>query len=277
MAVMIKDRESSVYTSNPEATSFIKRSEPMNRCFLFCVCVVMVIVVTSVSLQACGATVVVCGDMGSASLFAGRAVSLGYTTEHWSDPEQVSALSLVDVDVLFVHSCFAPYLASKGSVISSWVAEGHGLIVEQPNQSGNVEMLPPGLEISVFANTYDSKMDVQITSLGQTHPITLGLTTDDLSCNADRVLLADVSSAYDILGVQMTNPNYVALAAAFYGDGRVVFHTGNTSPTSTHPGSDQYVKQMIDWSAGVPEPSTLALLGIAGLNLLFWRKRRGPN
>ena len=246
----------------------------MKRCFLFCVCVVVVMVVASVGSQVSGSTVAVCSDMYYASSFVDRVDSLGFTTKLWMDPAQVNASSLEDVDVLFVHSCFAPDLAGKASVIADWVAEGHGLIVEQPNQSGVVDILPPGLEISVYSDSYDSVRDVQITALGQTHPITLGLTSDDLASNADKVLLTDVSPAYDILGVQRTNPNYVALAASSFGNGRVVFHTGNTSPMSTDPGSNRYVKQMIDWAASAPEPSTFALLSIVGVNLLFLRKRR---
>lgn len=200
-----------------------------------------------------------------------RFASLGYTTTHWTSPSQVDPNSLAGIDVLFVHNSEASDLASKDAVIGAWVFEGNGLIVEQPNVEGDVAILPPGLDINIWSRSYDGSLSgpdpvrrVQITALGASHPIMSGLTTGDICENFDRVWTSDVSSAYDILGVQETNTDYAAVAAAAYGRGRVVFHTGNFSPGSFSPGSDQYVQQMIDWAAEVEPLIGACCDGITG-------------
>jgi hypothetical protein len=216
-------------------------------------------------------------NASNAGNFVNRATSLGYATAHWTTSAQVNQSSLEGTDVLFVQTGSAWELAAKASLIADWVSQGGGLIVEQPNQSGPVAILPPGLDITIWDWHYDGShsgpdpvRNVLITARGASHPITFGLTTADVCQNADRVLRSDVSAAYDILGVQVTNTDYVAVAAATYGEGRVVFHTGNTSPDAMTPGSDQYIRQMIDWAA-VPEPTTLLLLVASGL--LVTRRR----
>jgi hypothetical protein len=42
----------------------------------------------------------------------------------------------------------------------------------------------------------------------------------------------------------------IALAVGQYGNGRIVFHTGNIGTLSGDPGSDIYVEQMLEWAAG---------------------------
>jgi hypothetical protein len=200
--------------------------------------------------------VAVYGNTGAPSDgFANRVKNLGYSTVYWKTSSQVTSASLAGVDVLYVYSEGAPSLATQASAISDWVSQGNGLIVEQPNTEGPIAILPSGLGISVWSHFYDPVRNVAITSQGATHPITAGLTSADLCDNFDRVRLSDVAPGYAILGVQASNPSYVALAAAWYGSGRIVFHTGNASPGSMSPGSDRYLHQMIDWAA-VPEPAT---------------------
>ncbi len=213
-----------------------------------------------------------CNRSNHAQDFVNRVASLGYTTTHWTSPGQVNPSSLAGIDVLFVHVMEADELAAQDAVIGAWVFEGNGLIVEQPNLEGDVAILPPGLDLHIWSHSYDGShtdpdpvRNVQITVLGASHPIMSRLTTGDICENADRVWTWDVSFAYDILGVQVTNTDYVAVAVAAYGGGRVVFHTGNTAPGSFAPGSDQYVRQMIDWAAGF-EPLTGACCdGITGV------------
>ncbi|HUV04938.1 MAG TPA: hypothetical protein VMX94_07495 [Armatimonadota bacterium] len=179
---------------------------------------------------------------------AGRVSSLGYSTILWTNPSMITPECLAGVDVLYVLTGSAASLAGRASVIESYVAGGGGLIVEQANVEGPVAILPPGLGISVNSRSYDD-LNVQITPAGLTHPITAGLAASDLSGNMDKVLLVDVAPAYSILAVGASDPNLVAIAAATYGNGRVVFETGNSHPSSLRPGSDAYLSQLIDWAA----------------------------
>ncbi|MFQ5493818.1 MAG: hypothetical protein ACE5EX_00390 [Phycisphaerae bacterium] len=212
------------------------------------------------------------GSNASALGMMDRVESLGYAVTRWTDPAEVNAASLAAVDVLFVYTGVAHELAAQAAPIADWVFQGNGLIVEQPNREGYVPILPIGLDISVWSLWYDGSgngpdpvRNVQITSLGASHEIMASLTTADICENSDRVLTADVSSAYDILGVQASNNDYVAVAAAAYGAGRVLFQTGNTNPQSFAPGSDRYVRQMIDWTANVPPPTGACCDGATGI------------
>ena len=179
---------------------------------------------------------------------AGRVSSLGYSTILWTNPSMITPECLADVDVLYVLTGSAALLAGRASVIESYVAGGGGLIVEQANVEGLVAILPPGLGVSISSRSYDS-LNAQITPAGLTHPITAGLAASDLSGNMDKVLLVDVAPAYTILAVGASDPNLVAIAAATYGNGRVVFETGNSHPWSLRPGSDAYLQQLIGWAA----------------------------
>jgi hypothetical protein len=220
------------------------------------------------------------GVYGStATGFVGRLAGLGYETTQWTTASQVSAAALSTIDVLYVHTGRAGELSTNGSTIAEWTAQGHGLIVEQPNAAGFVTMMPSGLSIKILSNDYDGShngpdplRDVALTSAGAAHAITSGLTHQDICENADRVLTSDISPAWSVLAVQASNPNYVALASAGYGAGRVFFHTGNTNPTAFTPGSDLYVHRMIDWAA-VPEPSAI-FLAIVGSSVPSARRRK---
>jgi hypothetical protein len=225
--------------------------------WLKCICVCLLALATS----HVSATIVGIFGSPSTGTFPGRISGLGYTYELWWSPTQVTESALLNVDVFYVHTARAPMLSNEAATISAWVNQGNGLIVEQPNQTGLVAILPPTLPISIWSKSYDGTnvgpdpvRAVVVTDVGVVHPVTTGLMTGDICENADRVLRSDVAAGYDILGVQISNANYVAVAAATYGLGRVVFHTGNTSPGAFSPGSDQYVQQMIDWAA-VPEPA----------------------
>jgi hypothetical protein len=131
------------------------------------------------------------------------------------------------------------------------------LVVEQPNIEGPVAILPSGLGASVFGRWYD-RLNVLITPAGLTHPITAGLTPGDISGNMDTLRAGDLSPAYTVLAVGAADPTLVAVAAATYGKGRVVLHTGNVHPWSLRPGSDLYLKQLLDW-VGTPAALTVTV------------------
>ncbi len=208
---------------------------------------------------------------------ADRLNGLGYNAVHWDDAGDVTAGSLASVDTLFVHYGAAWGLVDRKNLIADWVYQGNGLIVEQPNQVGSVEIMPPGLEVSVWSDGYegshsgpDPQRNVELTPLGAAHPLTAGLTADDICQNMDLVLANDISSALDVLAVQTSNHDYVALAAGEYGSGRVVFETGLTAIGAYSPGSDRYMQRMVDW-VSVPEPSALIAMLACGLVLSMKR------
>jgi hypothetical protein len=87
------------------------------------------------------------------------------------------------------------------------------------------------------------------TSAGQVHPILQGMTPDDLSGNFDTVYDSDLGGSYVRLARLVPHPDVIALAVGQYGGGRIVFQTGNLATTSSDPGSDVYVEQMLEWAA----------------------------
>lgn len=209
-----------------------------------------------------------------------RLSSLNYDVHVLTSASLLTANSLSSFDVLYVANKYAGELSDQAAVIANWVAQGNGLIVEQPNVEGPVGIMPPGLSVSVLSRSYDGSGSmpdpvrrVALTSAGLVHPVTVGLTTQDLCDNADKVLISDISPAFDILGVQATNPTLVAIATSDYGAGRVVFHTGNINPLAFRPGSDLYVRQMIDWAA-IPEPESFALVVSGVVTLSCCRRMR---
>ena len=210
---------------------------------------------------------------------ADRLNLLGYDVVHWENASEVNAGSLASIDTLFVHTGAAGTLSSRKALIADWVYQGNGLIVEQPNQVGPVEVMPPGLDVSVWSDGYegshsgpDSYRSVELTQLGATHPLTAGLTADDICQNMDLVLSSDISPALDVLAVQTSNHDYVALAIGDYGSGRVVFETGQTAKGAFSPGSDRYIQQMVEW-VSVPEPSALIAMLACSLALIPKRAR----
>ena len=188
---------------------------------------------------------------------ANRITSLGYSTVVWTNPSTVTPENLSGVDVLFVVTGFAASLEDQASVIESYVAGGGGLVLEQPNLEGPVAILPPGLGAGVFSRWYDN-LNVLITPDGLTHPITAGLTAADIPGNMDTVRIGDISPAYTVLAVGAANPNLVVVAAAVYGKGRVVLDTGNVHPWSLRPGSDLYLRELLDW-VGTPTVQTITV------------------
>ena len=245
--------------------------KPFQLCSRFRTILFICLIAAIFLIQRAEATIV--GIYGSASTgqFAGRVSSMGYDVEFWWLPTQITPASLINIDVLYVQSGQTPELTNEAATISTWVNQGNGLIIEQPNKTGPVAILPASLPISIWSKDYDGSTvgpdpvrNVQVTDTGMLHPVTIGLGTNDICQNYDRVRRSDVAAGYDILGVQISNTNYVAIAAAEYGAGRIVFHTGTGAPNAFTPGSDTYFRQMLDW-VGVPEPVSplLLIFGIA--------------
>lgn len=193
-----------------------------------------------------------------ATAVSSRIAALGFETVPWTDASMVTTENLNGVNALMVLSGFAFLLESQNGVIESYVANGGALIVEQPNIVGPVPIMPPGLEVSVADRTYPN-IGAALTAEGLAHPMTTGLFDADLSGNMDTVYAQDISSAYTILAAGALNPDLVALAAATYGNGKVVFHTGNVHPYSILPGSDEYLRRMVTWATTPDAPVELAV------------------
>jgi hypothetical protein len=211
-----------------------------------------------------------------------RIDAIGFSTTTWTLDSQITLSALNGVDVLYVTNERADLLSQSAELINQWVQLGNGLIVEQPNRSGPVAIMPPGLGVTVLSGNYvfplgSPESAVLITPEGAAHPITAGLSTELLSGNGDLVRKADVSPNFEILGVQISYPDFVALAAASYGEGRVVFHTGNIHPLANRPGSDRYVRQMLNWAAAVPEPTSTSLICILIASIFTSQLRRRRN
>lgn len=188
------------------------------------------------------------------SAFVDRVASLGYDCLLLSQPMLTAS---EEVDVLYVTTGSAFLLASQSAEILDFVRAGGGLIIEQPNVVGPVPILPPELSISVSSiQTFDPR--VCLTECGLSHEITAGLSPGDLSGNMDTVFMADVSPGYQVLAVSASDQRLVALAVAVYGKGRIVFLTGNLHPWSVMPGSNEFLRRLIDWAAG-PRELTVAI------------------
>ncbi|MEJ2210500.1 MAG: hypothetical protein P8129_15885, partial [Anaerolineae bacterium] len=137
-----------------------------------------------------------------------------------------------------------------------YVRTGGGLIVSQPNLAGQIDVYPPGFEMTVTSIAWPEYPSfpgpVEFTSAGAVHHILNGLTPADLSGNFETVPLSTLGPGWTVLAKAVSYPN-VALAAGRYVNGRVVFHSGNISAAAIDQGSDAYVRQMIEWAgAGLP-------------------------
>ena len=186
-----------------------------------------------------------------------RLTALGATVTSITDPSVISEAYLDQFDVFYVgYAAEKDYgsLASKATAIQNYISGGGGVILEQPSETGyQCQFLPAGFEVTV-ADTYwpgypSSHDPLEFTSAGQTHPMLQGLTPYDLSYNFDTVYDWDLGNSYTRLARLVWYPNVIALAVGQYGNGRIVFHTGNIASNSYGPGSDSYVEQMLEWVA----------------------------
>jgi hypothetical protein len=169
-------------------------------------------------------------------------------------PTVMTPADLTGVDVLYVDACYAAQLAGSQDVIANFLRSGHGLVLVQPNADGPVALLPAETPLTVTSGDYDGShsaadpiRDMILTEAGKVHPLTTGLTTQDLGQYADKVTCDGLNDAWSVLGV---TGRYVGIAVAQYGNGRLVFDAGNRAPEAMAPGSDLALTRMVDWAAG---------------------------
>jgi len=159
-------------------------------------------------------------------------------------------------DVVYIGYGEGDTLNAKSDQLQTYVQDGGGLIVSQPNLVGPVDIYPPGFEMTVTDVTWPGFPNApgpdEFTSAGASHPLLNGLNPGDLSGNFDTIPLSTLGPGWSVLAKSVSHPN-MALAVGTYGSGRLVFHSGNINSGSVDPGSDAYVRQMIDWvGAGGP-------------------------
>jgi hypothetical protein len=177
-----------------------------------------------------------------------RLSNLGYTVTETTNPADLNRLNLQNYNVLWISVTVDPSsYASQNSEIQTWVnSDGGGLIINQPDQLGNVTVFPPGFEV-IISDIYWPG-DFGATIVDYNHPITQGLVDDDLSGNFETVTDTDIGSSWNILAVDAETPIHVSLLAGEYGKGKLVFNTNNFATAAVDSGSDKYLVQMTDWA-----------------------------
>jgi hypothetical protein len=122
--------------------------------------------------------------------------------------------SLATYHVVYVGHSDAAKLASKASQIQTFVLNGGGLIVEQPNATGPVALLPAGFEVNITSTAYSSQA-VSYTLAGVFHPITILLNLEHPSGNFETVPTSSLGSGWKLLLKASGNP-HAALVAGTY-------------------------------------------------------------
>ena len=199
-----------------------------------------------------------------------RLRGLGYTVTETFDTFDLFRSNLQNYDVLWLDVGSGPqWNPTLVAEIQPWVAEdGGGLIYTQPNDEGEVELFPPGFEVTVYSEVWPGWPGefgfVHI--IDGSHPITAGLEDIDAGANGDRVWWDDIGPSWQVLGVDASMPDdVVALLAGEYGAGRLFFNTGNFSTGSSNKGSDQYVIQLLSWvSQKEPPPAPWSVAATVG-------------
>jgi hypothetical protein len=168
----------------------------------------------------------------------------------------ISPLSGLDTflqhDVIFLPVCWADSLTGAADTIlqnsedyKQYVQMGGGLFIEQPNpycQPGDsivVTLLPEPVTFHYNYNKNDSQVIVDTL-----HVITNGLSDSETPFPADSIATLDTMYHVLVCGLITGIPS---LFITEYGNGKVLVHTANPSPTSFHPISDTAYVRMINW------------------------------
>ncbi len=189
---------------------------------------------------------------GIDSLSQVKLEDLGGQITRINDESLITGSLLNSVDVLFIATKNAYKLTGKKDIIEGFVQNGGGLIVEQPDTIGNVELMPPGFEIYVNNWRFQTPPDRFIVTEheGLIHPITQGLSENDFPGNFETVYDYDIGSSFSILIRYGIDTSLVALAAGEYGSGKIVLTTGNINSKSSVPPSNKFLINMFNWAAG---------------------------
>lgn len=177
-----------------------------------------------------------------------RLENLGYTINVMSDVSMLLTDTLCTYDFLYIDIPYDPSLNNYASIIQDYLSRGGGLVLAQTNLLGPVPILPQGLEIDVIDTMWPEWPNQPgPATLLMDHPITDGLSGDDLPGNFETVPLSDVGESWDVIAVDEDHPNLVLLLAARYGAGKIVYFTGNIALNSIQKGSNEFLVKMVEW------------------------------
>lgn len=169
-----------------------------------------------------------------------------------STPSQISGM-LDRYDVLYVAGASADTLVDYAAAIHDFVGAGGGLIVEQPNRTGTLPIMPASFEVFVSNHLYPGypvkASTIVFTPEGAVHPILQGLQPYETAGNYDSVMAANLGAGYITLALVAENQQLASLAVGQYQSGRVIFHTGKITSDSVTPGSDTYIQNLFRYAA----------------------------
>ena len=156
---------------------------------------------------------------------------------------------LMNYGVIVIVYTGAGLLADRQSDLQTFVENGGGLFIHQPNHVGQLDYVPTGFEVSITSPIWCPPDGYYAHIVDASHPVVAFCTDDDLSGALDGV--GALGAGFHVLAV---NPDcgWPAVAVGTKGLGRVVLDTGNGAPVSIDPGSDQYWRNVLAWlcSAG---------------------------
>jgi hypothetical protein len=192
---------------------------------------------------------------------------LGYDITLTDNPNTITADNLQNYGALVIAYTGPGILGDRFPLIQAFVDMGGGLFIHQPNHAGTTDYAPLGFEATLQNEYWCNLPEFNPAQLsGVSHPVTDGLTSDDLSGAFDTV--ASIGAGYTVLA---TNPvcGDVALAVGTSGLGRVVFDTGNGDPQCLGPGTDAYWDNLLQWLC-TPGPIGVESTGWAATKAI-WR------
>jgi hypothetical protein len=196
--------------------------------------------------------VVVLGDDPKGEVLR-RLGELGFEATPRPAGEIRPALGL-GVDAVYLPSSWAEsgddyaLFEEHAHLFREYVAEGGALVVCQPNPYGHVaDTCSPSLlpYAATFHNWYQNA-DAARVVVDAEHPITRGLSPQDVPFPADRIVHLDPRYRTLALGGATESPS---LAVAEHGLGRIVIFTCSDSRGATVPLPDRTLRRIIEWAA----------------------------
>lgn len=162
------------------------------------------------------------------------------------DPDSLSQFTIIYLPVGWASALTTTYenINANGSQYMSYVENGGGLFIEQPNphtrpdNTITIEFLPYPLTLT---NGY---INEEVTVIDSTHYITSGIGGIDLPFPGDQAV--DLPEEYTLLA-QGTTSGAPSLFVLNHGTGKILFAMGHPNPAAIHPYSDEVYYRMLHW------------------------------